>query len=401
MNALAALRNALVSGAGATNIAVALALIAAVIAIVAAVVSALSSSSPRARARALLADRAASSGGSSRWVIRIGLPLLAIIALATADLYMSSTGTCMTCHRDSPEAEAMAKTTHAGIACARCHLPGGVTNVGRRMTTYARWVAVYGVTKQPPVPVPGSVGNGPCLACHDVGGGDVVTTRAIRVRHSDMLEQGAQCRECHNSVAHPGAVLEPSEPTMDPCTLCHDGDRAPSACGTCHVRDVALDSAAPRGYSRLKTAGAWNVCYRCHDPAPCTRCHGVLMPHPPGWSPNDPVTPGYGHARDGFARRELCWRCHHSPGKPFEPAEESCSCHGVLGTQHGGAAWVEEHGPEATGRYSGTNNTCFDCHSAGLCDYCHDGYAARYAPRDDVPLNPAYAQPAGGPAQDF
>ena len=34
----------------------------------------------------------------------------------------------------------------------------------------------------------------------------------IRVRHSDFLDVGFGCRECHNSTGHGELVLQPSEP---------------------------------------------------------------------------------------------------------------------------------------------------------------------------------------------
>jgi hypothetical protein len=183
---------------------------------------------------------------------------------------------------------------------------------------------------------------------------------------------------------------------MNLCVTCHDGVTVSSECSLCHVADVAFTPAITRGYKPSKISDTWDSCYRCHAEQPCTSCHGLKMPHAPGWSPNEPGGGGLAHAKPGFENREVCWRCHFAEGKQFQPSDEGCSCHGLKGDFHGGEAWVAEHALEATGQRGGANAACFDCHSQTLCLECHpDSYTARYAPNKGAPVTPGYqASPA-------
>jgi hypothetical protein len=179
---------------------------------------------------------------------------------------------------------------------------------------------------------------------------------------------------------------------MDDCVSCHDGEAASSDCETCHIADELEVASNTAKLPKLKDVDSSN-CYGCHDETPCLRCHGITMPHPEGWAPND-GGPGISgsHARQGFTDRELCWRCHYSNGQPFvRPASnggftqtsDGCTCHGSFGTMHGGEAWVAEHGLQATGQKTGAEASCYDCHDARyLCDQCHDpSMKERYNPQ--------------------
>jgi len=349
--------------------------------------------SPRARVHALLESRA-DERAPSKWLNRIVGLLVVAAAVIAVNSYAGSSSACANCHTDRKQEKALATSAHKGVACMSCHGAGGPTGPVEQGVTYARWVGVYALSKEVPKPQPGSVGSSACQRCHS--GLDRVAVRAgIRVRHSDFLDAGAECRDCHNAAAHPGAVRYDTRPTMNACLECHDGVKAPSACGTCHVRDVANTPVVDRGYTKLKTSGSPDACYTCHSETPCLRCHGIRMPHPAGWGPGETATGT--HPRAGFADRDVCYRCHHAPGKPFVASQESCSCHGILGATHGGKPWVKEHGLQATGKKPGSNARCFDCHGDDLCDRCHTPeYRARYAPvpgtdtyRRDIPLDPS------------
>lgn len=354
-----------------------------------------SRSTPKGRVRRLLDQRAESASGSdnSVWVTRIGVPLLFIAALVTGNLYAERPATCAQCHTSGKEAAALEQSAHAGVGCMKCHTPGGATGAVRRNVTYVRWFVTWMLLQQEPEPASGSVGDAACLRCHRAQTRGTITARGIRVRHEDFLEAGSRCRDCHNSIAHPNAVKEPSVPSMDACVVCHDGTTASSECDLCHVRDVAIKPEEERGYGKLTVSGDRDSCYGCHNEAPCIQCHGVRMPHPAGWSPRDRVDPGLGHARDGFAKREICWRCHFETGKPFVPSDEACSCHGLFGTMHNGASWVREHGLQATGVRGGGKADCFFCHGGDLCDRCHpSSYRERYAPNPSAPRSPGYVE---------
>jgi hypothetical protein len=383
----------IVSGETGRFVLVAIAIVAALVVIFGGLAH-YSRSTPRGRVRRLLDEVAdVPSADNSVWVVRIGVPLLFLAALVGANVYAGQPSTCSQCHSSEQEAAALALSPHAELACMKCHTPGGFTGVVSRNVTYVRWFVTWAIVQQEPDPSAGSVGNAACLRCHRGVTDGVITARGIRVRHSDFLESGSRCRDCHNSTAHPNAVKEPSVPSMDHCVVCHDGDTASSECTGCHVQDVAMKPEEERGYSKLRISGGDDACYQCHDEAPCIRCHGVRMPHPAGWSPNERLEPGYGHARDGFANREVCWRCHFAKGKPLVPANEACACHGLFGKMHNGASWVKEHGLQATGVRSGSKADCFFCHGGDLCERCHPpSYRERYAPNPSAPRSPGYVE---------
>jgi hypothetical protein len=353
---------------------------------------------PSGRLRSLAAQRARTEGAvrSTPWAVRLGVPVMLLLALLGGDVYLARPETCAQCHRQGAYHESLAQTAHKDITCVRCHMEPTVSGLARFNVDYARWLITYGTAKTAPEPGPGSVRQSACVRCHRDVRTETIEAGGIRIRHSDILATGASCRDCHNDSSHPGALVEPSVPSMDLCLPCHDGETAAVDCQTCHIRDPGSRPEPGRGYTSLKTAGAPDACYACHDEAPCSSCHGIRMPHPPDWAPVRPNEPGQvvGHARPGFVDRELCWRCHFAEGRPFVPAEESCSCHGLYGRQHGGQAWVAEHGPEATGQRGGTFADCFGCHSQTLCDLCHPAsYRERYAPNPSAPLTPGYTQP--------
>ena len=177
---------------------------------------------------------------------------------------------------------------------------------------------------------------------------------------------------------------------MAACTRCHNGTKVSYECSTCHERDVAANSDIAT-FEKVRLTDAKGACYTCHQEAKCTSCHGTVMPHPQGWM----TSTGYpGHAREGFANRQMCFRCHFEGSSPGSGTDQSCMCHGLLNDQHGGAAWVKEHGLQATGQKPGAYARCFDCHSYGICDACHPAsYTSRYNPvtgpdnyTRDVPL---------------
>ena len=369
---------------------------------------ALYSRTPQGRVDALLEERA-EGGDWSRWITR-----LVVLALVVAGLYAFETQAdnpqqCARCHSQVAWADTLAQTAHADQDCMSCHGATGVAAVPANMATYVRWVFVYTSEKAEPEPRTGSVDSGTCLSCHESIARRTVESRGIRVRHADFLDAGSVCRDCHNAIAHGEAVRQPTTPQMSDCIVCHDGERASQECAYCHAVDPMELAALDQNMPKVNDIDSDN-CYGCHDETPCIRCHGVRMPHPEGWSDEAGRMGESGefHAREGFAKREICWRCHYSNDRPFErpttlggfrETQDGCTCHGSFGTMHGGAAWVQEHGLQATGVKTGQYAYCYDCHDARyFCDMCHEPtMKERYNPRGgpdaysrDVPHPPDY-----------
>ncbi|MDH4139416.1 MAG: hypothetical protein OEV43_02475 [Coriobacteriia bacterium] len=376
-------------------------LIVALVAVALVVLIALSlllySRSPRGRVDALLDERAQRSI-ASRWTVRLVMVFLFVGAILFTRYQLFQPSQCESCHTSVDWSETVSASPHADIDCMACHGSSGFVAPVQDAATYARWVIVNASEQKEVEVAPGSVDSADCLECHDNVRFETLTNRGIRVRHSDFLGEGLGCRECHNSIAHGDAVLQPTTPGMNRCVVCHDGDRAPSDCGYCHVEDPLLSKAVASSLPKIKTLDTGN-CYACHEETPCLECHGVTMPHPEGWAPGE-GGPGQSgtHARQGFANRELCWRCHFAEGKPLVAAREGCSCHGLFGRMHGGSAWVQEHWKQATGVKGAETSECFMCHGEYLCDQCHpESYRDLYNPQPgtsdyerEIPYDPDY-----------
>lgn len=398
---LITIRNAFsggLTGGGISAILVPLVLIAVFIILVVVVLYALYLRTPRGRVEALFDERA-SQGDTNRWPVRLTIVLFVVMGAVFLSYQMNQPAQCASCHTEVDYAATLAESTHAGVSCLSCHSQPGAVGRVAAVATYARWIFVYGSTKSEPEPRTGTVSSDRCLTCHrEITGGTTVRD-GIRVRHSDFLDTGIGCRDCHNSVAHGDEVTQPSTPAMNKCLMCHDGDTASSECELCHVDDPATYVTRAVTLPTVRNLDTGN-CYACHDEQPCVSCHGVTMPHPANWGPND-GGPGQSgsHPYEGFKNRDVCWRCHFAPDAPMRPAAESCDeCHQLFGQMHGGEAWIDEHWRQATGVKPGGEAQCFDCHGDYLCDQCHPpSYREKYNPvvgfndyQRDIPLDPHY-----------
>ena len=363
-------------------------MIAAVIValLIVAIVYLVSMTTPQGRLDALLDERASRTRRSpaSRWTLRLVGVILLLAAVAMTSNYLGEPSQCARCHGDSPQQIALAESAHAGVDCMSCHRKTGFTGPARTALTYARWVYTYAAVDERPDPVAGSVEDAACLSCHGYVTTETTERKGVRVRHSDFLELGSRCRDCHNSTAHPNAVQEPSSPEMADCIVCHDGETVSADCEVCHPGDPLQYTASGEDLPKVQDLDTSN-CYGCHDEyAECLFCHGQTMPHPPGWGPEDapPGLPG-DHANAGFVDRDSCYRCHYSPGGIFEFSADNCEpCHETPGRMHGGEPWVAEHGLQATGQKGGELSDCYTCHgSSGFCAGCHPAsYAELYSP---------------------
>ncbi len=394
------LRNALSGGlgdSGVSGILVPLVLIAVFIILVVVVLYALYLRTPRGRVEALFEERA-SHGDTNRWPVRLTIVLFVVMGSVFVSYQMNQPEQCATCHTEVDYAATLAESTHGDISCLSCHSQPGPVGRVAAVATYARWIFVYGSTKSEPEPRSGSVSSDRCLSCHREITSGTAERNGIRVRHSDFLDSGIGCRDCHNSVAHGDQVAQPSTPAMNKCLMCHNGDAASAECELCHIDDPASYVEGETNLPGVREIDTGN-CYACHDERPCVSCHGVTMPHPAGWGPTDleegaQIT----HPYEGFKNREVCWRCHFAPDAPMKPAPESCECHRIFGQMHGGEAWVQEHWKQATGVKPGAEAQCFDCHGDNLCDMCHPpSYRDKYNPvvgyndyERDIPYDPHY-----------
>lgn len=327
--------------------------------------------SPRARLDALLESRARAR--RNPWPERVLVAGMILLVPVSLNYYASRPSTCERCH-DTQQVP-LSKTAHKQLECMDCHAAPGVVGPVNDQISYASWLWAYYAEKRTSTnpALVNDLAAEQCLRCHQSIMNGVSKSNGIRIRHSDILAEGASCGECHADVSHRD-VTAAKGPSMNGCLPCHDGKRAPSECKTCHIQDVAQSQSTQNEMKaqKIKISGGPYVCYDCHDSKPCLRCHGVMMPHPVGWGPRTAGGAGGTHPKQGFVNRDACFRCHFAPGKPFVGSDQSCTCHGFLGTMHGGPVWVNEHGLQASGQKTGGLAECAACHvTPGFCQNCH------------------------------
>lgn len=394
------LREVLTTGGDTTFVAIMVAVIfLALLLIIGVAVFIIRMYTPRGRIDLLL-DSGSAERATNPWVSRIVILAVVLLFIGGVTWYAERPSSCASCHTASAYAENLSASVHVDIGCMQCHRQSGALARVRDGVRYGGWLWSHYIDQTAVEPGQGAfVDSRSCLSCHREILRETITAGSVRVRHEDFIDEGESCTDCHGTVGHAAARGIQAQAVMNSCLRCHNEVDASAGCDVCHVEDVGVRVATERG-GRLGTVGLRDTsnCYACHEEAPCTSCHGVVMPHPEGWSnpapqglqgsrfisgPGSAFEPGT-HARDGFASREVCWRCHEGRGQDFEPSQPGCWCHGELGNYHGGPAWIREHGPQATGQKTGASSNCGMCHGPPevFCTWCHPAsYGERYAPQ--------------------
>ena len=400
----------LLSDSGATfAIVLAAAVLLVIVLLIGSVLVVLRIYSPRGRLQLLLESKAPRRS-TNPWATRI-IVLVALVGVVAATAsYSARPSSCMSCHQEPDYAKGLQDSVHAGVTCVQCHGGAGPAGWADDSVRYAGWLWAYYGTETRTEPGSGAyVEPTACIRCHAAVREGVTSSKGVLVRHSDFLGIGYECSTCHSDIGHTASSSGKAPSVMSICLSCHDDVTESADCETCHKQDLGLRVIDEKGGSLSSVAiRDTGNCYSCHEPDPCTSCHGVEMPHPEGWSEPRPVAglsgwaavggswPSGSHIGDGFANREVCWRCHHKPGSPFVPDNSGCDCHGQLGFLHGGPAWIAEHGKQATGQKPGVYAQCDQCHwpPNRFCVYCHPAsYVDRYAPvpgPDNYTASPGY-----------
>ncbi|PKQ16067.1 MAG: hypothetical protein CVT67_06420 [Actinobacteria bacterium HGW-Actinobacteria-7] len=350
--------------------------------------------SPRGRLDMLVQTKEAAH--HNPWPRRVIVLAIVLLVPTVFQLGLNTKPACNSCHVAT--SKQLAKSPHKSTSCVRCHGATGVTAPVKNALDYARWGWTQSIrSRTVDSSQTANVSSRSCLSCHDSVAKGSVVAKGIRVSHKEFLGS-SPCTTCHSDIGHAAGSESPG-PKMSQCLPCHDGKTASATCAVCHVQDLAQAAAARSGETpsvkvKVTCVGA------CHEGSNCLRCHGTVMPHPEGWgpylNPDDRAYWSGSHARAGFVNRDMCARCHYKKGQPLVPGDEGCSCHGLLGSMHGGKPWVKEHGLEATGQKAGELSSCFSCHSTTLCGFCHpNSYAKRYNPiagpdsyQRDIPRSP-------------
>ncbi len=261
---------------------------------------------------------------------------------------------CVSCHIDGSihalRIQAPAEDPHGAVECVSCHETGGLvasatTKVPWRAAHFVRGYLEDGGAKGYGSPV----ANSTCLACHrvEVASTQVDPERGIRVSHTEPLEQGALCNDCHRPRPNTG-VIDRYTVGMDPCLRCHDGEQASAECDLCHTKDIGL---AVQASSVVKPRAHQDIvrCEGCHKLDTCDACHGVRLPHSSAFMNG-------GHARQAvediwYNNGQVCNRCHTKNRR-------SCgNCHRNQFPSH-----PESYMPKGHQSADPYNNGCTQCH---------------------------------------
>lgn len=309
----------------------------------------------------------AGKSGPAR-VLGLVVGIIAIAAIGYGWTYSASDAMCARCHFTSRAIDSHAEGAHADIACRSCHVGPGVRGAFTARIRGGVNLATQILGNASDEPVSAEVRNGACIACHENVASGVTVARSIRMRHSDVLELGHACTDCHNTEAHGTEVRRARYPRMGLCIGCHDGIKAASECDVCHSEDVGV---AVRRLQRpfAKTNIEKDDCRGCHPIDTCNACHGLEMPH------SQEFVEGF-HARKGLTQTAVCLRCHDIAG--------FCNtglCHMFPVSGQGAKTWRRYH--EATGDFVAWHQNARDigpgfgpcsCHETDVekwCNYCH------------------------------
>lgn len=288
-------------------------------------------------------------------LISIALVVMLGIALSAT----SKSGFCQLCHEMKSDYKSWKTSTHSNFECVSCHIEPGAVNFLRHKLSASEEVTKH-FTRDYKTPINGKselsvkMPSETCLRCHSEPGKE--RTSSVLFDHKPHKDAGFTCAYCHNRIAHAATTGYEKRVNMKFCLNCHKEKKAPVKCSTCHPKNFNLK---PESHSNkavwIKSHGKGNQseCSSCHYNQKnfCNSCHGLQMPHPPGWNKT--------HVKERPSQAK-CAKCHTSK----EPCE---SCH-HQGYDPAGENWVKVH--PRTVRDKGIAR-CLTCHDAGKCSSCH------------------------------
>ncbi|TET52949.1 MAG: hypothetical protein E3J54_05350 [Actinobacteria bacterium] len=291
--------------------------------------------------------------------------LLVIILMTFTSLLFTtapSPSLCRLCHEMQDEYYTWKQSSHRNIPCARCHQKPGLLGQGvQRLRLLGMIFAKTTGSYQNPISA--RVPNSICTSCHAKVIQQTITVNDIRVSHTEIVQGGFNCGNCHNSVVHKDAVPFRNISSMDKCIDCHHRQYVSTECSFCHkqVPDSKQGTATPwqiaHGKNWRKTHALldMNTCSACHTEKDCLKCHKINMPHPEDWIPT--------HGRDAKANKKQCNQCH---------LKEFCKgCHAVEMPHPDD--WLSKHShpySSAVEKDKG-EKLCLKCHMKRGCYQCH------------------------------
>ena len=292
-------------------------------------------------------------------VIAVAVLIVAagLIGIALSPGLVSVSARCGSCHATEQAVAAWEAGVHADASCYDCHASGGIFGSLRASATGAiRYITSESRASTATPVASESVFSDRCLRCHQEILDGVMGVQ-IRMRHSDVVEEGFACTTCHPFSGHGPLALEQGRSIersmMSICLACHDGVRADSDCLICHEGRPS-DSLNPRPAGNTPAGIRCSGCHSEDTTARCIDCHGLELPHPTVFFSE--------HAGRSWANPGLCATCHESASSSL-----GCGCHADANIHGTYDMWFPRHGPAATTNWPGGCN----CHDLSFCGLCH------------------------------
>jgi len=199
------------------------------------------------------------------------------------------------------------KSTHAEIACSRCHVPPDILSQARHRLRMLEefYLSALMPGRSPDILEPPP--NDACRKCHATNR-TASPSGDLRIPHkAHVIVLKMKCITCHNWVVHFRNPEGTHAPRMATCLKCHNGKRAKNGCSDCHKKKTF-----PVGHR----AANWLVIHpKQQAKVNCKGCHGWVR----NWCrechtkrPASHVTRWRSLHGDKVAVRRNCEACHVS-----------------------------------------------------------------------------------------
>jgi nitrate/TMAO reductase-like tetraheme cytochrome c subunit len=272
-------------------------------------------------------------------LITLGIVVGLYLLLNTAFMAVSTNeAACTACHNMAPYHRSWERSTHAGVACVRCH------QLGFGYFTSALFKYAGGFYNPRAI---ARVPNEVCLQgdCHELEVVERATgfRQAVAFDHSahlGELRRGERlwCTSCHSSDIIGSAHFSTHEQT---CYICHfkgaEEGRSITPCDTCHTEPLEEVSHAGFTFDHKAYVKLGISCNECHvkiisgdagvEPERCHDCHPERMDRFNDFS--------FMHDKHVAERGVSCFRCHsrieHRSVELLRSLDVRCeSCHSEL-----------------------------------------------------------------------
>jgi hypothetical protein len=157
---------------------------------------------------------------------------ITIVFLYVPLLYISSSRSCLNCHKPEGLHTTLLEQAHRNVPCESCHLKRGYVGRLEAFFKLTSKIISYDVLQERDFSNTCCISPANCLGCHYNVLQETVNSHFIQVSHREILEKFTDCSICH--VFNKGKPKS-SLTVMQICGECHNGIEVSSRCETCHI----------------------------------------------------------------------------------------------------------------------------------------------------------------------